>query len=332
VVFPGVAPVHGRFYQNTIGGPAATTAAVNFLTTGQVPAATRTGFSDNHDSNLRNQYSHQASAQITQEIGGGLALSASYLFLRAEDVPLTGPNLNAVQTGVLPTGKPIYAGRRFPPSELGDFFVVANRGWSKYHGGTFELQKRFGGSLGFHASYTLSRTRSNGDSVANLADFSEGPNTSLEEALSRQHVAHRFTLSFVGRVPAGVPLLRDFKFSSLVSLESGRYYTVFAGRDANGDGNPNSDRAGLLGRNTLRGPAYASVDVRVAREFPLGGKVRAELSLDAFNVFDRLNVKDLNTNYGGFDLNVPPNPLLAYGTPRDVFNPRQVQLGAKLRF
>jgi len=330
LVFPGVAAVRGRFYQNTIGGPAATTAAVNFLTTGQVPPATRTGFSDNQDSNLTNQYSHQASAQISHEVAKGLGVSASYLFLRAKDVPLTGANLNAVQTGVLPTGKPIYAGRRFP--ELGDFFVVANRGWSTYHGATFEVQRPFSGNLGFHASYTLSRTRSNGDSVANLADFWEGPESSLEVALSRQHVAHRFTLSFVGRVPRGVAVLRNFKFSSLVSLESGRYYTVFAGRDANRDGNPNSDRAGLLGRNTLQGPAYASVDVRIAREFPLGGKVRAELSLDAFNVFNRLNVRDLNTNYGGFDLSAPPNPLLAYGTPRDVFNPRQLQLGAKLRF
>jgi len=330
VVFPGVAPVHGRFYQNTIGGAAATTAAVNFLTTGQLPPATRTGFSDNMDANLVNPYSHQASVQVSQEVGSGFAVSASYLFLKAESVPLTGPNVNAFQTGVLSTGKPIVAGRRFP--ELGDFFVISNTGWSTHHGGTFELEKRFSGSIGVHASYTFSRTRSNGDSVANLADFSEGLDTSLEETLSRQHVAHRFTLSFIGAVPRGMAVLHDFRLSSLVSLESGRYFTIFAGRDANGDGNPNSDRPGNLGRNTLQGPAYASVDIRISRDFGLGGKTRGEVSVDVFNLFDRVNVKDLNTNWGGFDLSVPPDPLLAYGTPRDVFNPRQVQLGVKVRF
>ena len=168
--------------------------------------------------------------------------------------------------------------------------------------------------------------------MANLADFSEGLDTSLEEALSRQHVAHRFTLSFIGAVPRHVAVLHDFKLSSLVSLESGRYFTIFAGRDANGDGNPNSDRVGLLGRNTLQGPAYATVDIRISRDFGLGGRTRGEVSVDIFNLFDRVNVKDLNTNYGGFDPSVPPNPLLAYGTPRDAFNPRQVQLGVKLRF
>jgi hypothetical protein len=117
-----------------------------------------------------------------------------------------------------------------------------------------------------------------------------------------------------------------------MSLESSRYFTVFAGRDANGDGNPNSDRAGLLDRNTLHGPAYASVDIRIAREFGLGSGARLELSLDLFNLLNRVNVKDLNTNFGGFDLTIPPSPLLAYGTPRDVFNPRQLQLGAKMRF
>ena len=53
--------------------------------------------------------------------------------------------------------------------------------------------------------------------------------------------------------------------------------------------------------NTLKGPHYASVDLRVAREFGIGGNVRAELSLDVFNVLNRVNVKDLYTNYGGID-------------------------------
>jgi hypothetical protein len=194
VVFPSVARVHGRFNQNTIGGAAATTAAMNFMATGQLPVAPAiaTGFSDNMDADLRNQYSHQTSVEVSQEVGPGLAVSASYLFLDARAVPITGPNLNAVETGELPTGKPIIGGRRF--IELGDFFVVANRGWSTYHGATFEIEKRFQGNVGFHASYTVSRTRSNGDSVANLADFSEGLDRSREEGLSRQHVPHRFTV------------------------------------------------------------------------------------------------------------------------------------------
>ncbi len=328
LLFPTVAPIRGRFYQNTSGGPGAPPAAVTFLTTGQVPAPTRTGLADNMDGNLVNPFSHQASFQVSQAVGG-VALSASYLFVGARDVPIHGANLNAVQTGVLPTGKPIVAGRRY--ADLGDFFVTTNQGFSTYHGATFEIEKRFARGLGFHASYTLSRSRSNGDSVANLADVWEGDGRN-EVAFSRQHVPHRFTLSFMGQVPEDVAVLGDFKFSSLVSFESGRRFTQFAGRDANADGNPNSDRVGLVGRNTIIGPTYASVDVRVARDFPLGARVRGEVSVDVFNLLDRENVKDLNTNWGSENPATAPNPLLGYLTPRDVFNPRQAQIGLKVRF
>jgi hypothetical protein len=87
---------------------------------------------------------------------------------------------------------------------------------------------------------------------------------------------------------------------------------------------------GLDDRNTLQGPAYASVDLRVARDFVLGDRVRAEVSVDFFNLFDRTNVRDLNTVWGSFDPSATPIP--SYNTIRDVFNPFQMQLGFKLRF
>jgi hypothetical protein len=137
-------------------------------------------------------------------------------------------------------------------------------------------------------------------------------------------------MSFMSEVPKDVAVLGRLKFAALVTLESGRFFTVFAGADANGDGNPNSDRHGLLGRNTLEGPGYRSVDVRLAREFPVGGRARAEVSVDVFNVFDRTNIRDLNTVWGSFNPAVPP--IASFNTPRDVFNPRQAQVGLKVRF
>jgi Carboxypeptidase regulatory-like domain/TonB dependent receptor len=329
-LFPGVAPVRGRFFQNTVGGPAAPVAALAFLTNGVVPAATGTGLADNMDGYMKNPYSHQASAQVSQAIGG-VAVSASYLYVGAREVPIHGSNLNAVQTGTTASGKPSYAGGRRDPA-LGDFFVTTNQGFSTYHGGTLEVARRFDGRVGFHASYTYSRSRSRSDSVANLADLWQGPDGSAEDAFSRQHVPHRFTLSFLSQVPRDVPVLGELKLSFLVSSEGGRRFTQYAGSDANGDGNPNSDRTGLVGRNTIEGPSYTSVDVRVAREFPLGMRVRGEVSVDAFNLFNKENVKDLNTNFGSDNPNATPNPLLGYLTPRALFNPFQMQIGLRVRF
>ena len=123
------------------------------------------------------------------------------------------------------------------------------------------------------------------------------------------------------------------RISGLLSLESGRPFNIFAGRDFNLDGNPNSDRPGLIGRNVYEGPGYASADVQISREFPFGGAARLELLLDVFNLFNRLNVKDINTVWGSIDYpGTPPPPQLGFGSPRDVFNPRQMQFAAKLRF
>jgi hypothetical protein len=328
ILFPSVARIRGRFRQTTVGGPGAPPAAVTFLTTGHTPLTGTTSLTDNVSGELDNPYSIQASLQYSRELGAGLALSASYLFVQARGLLGHGGNLNAVQTGTQVTGEPIVAGRRFP--ELGNFHVTDNIGRSTYHGGTIELRRPMSHGVGFTASYTRSRARANVESITNLGDFPELLSLEAEESLSRQHVAHRGTFSFMSEVPRNVAVLGGTRFAALVTASSGRFFTVFVGADANGDGNPNADRVGTLGKNTLEGPGYASVDVRLAREISLGARAKAEVSVDVFNLFNRVNVKDLNTVWGDADPNVAPIP--SFNTPREVFNPRQAQIGLRLRF
>jgi len=238
--------------------------------------------------------------------------------------------LNGLRTGTQPSGEPIFGTRRFP--ELGDLFVFDNGGYSIYNGGSFEVQKGFARGFSFHSSYTYSQTISNTESVAAVNDFPENPERNLERALSRQHARHRYTMAFVSQIPQNVPVLGDFKFSSILTAQSARFFTVFAGSDANGDGNPTSDRPGMLGRNTLEGPGFASFDLRVARQIRFNERTSLEFSADFFNLSNRVNVTDLNTLYGGNDLNLPPSPILGFGTPRDVANPFQFQYGVKFKF
>jgi hypothetical protein len=151
-------------------------------------------------------------------------------------------NLNAVATSAPPpspmdppgsalaSGKQYFGRRTY--SDLGDIFYLTNQGDSAYHSGTLEVERRFGLGFGIHGSYTFSKTMSDGgvDTLTSLGDFPEAPGLD-ERALSRQHLAPRFTLSFL---------------------------------------------------------------------------------------------------YGRSDLNVAP--VAGFGTPRDVFNPRQIQIGFKLKF
>jgi hypothetical protein len=359
VVFPGVAPIRGRFIQPTLGGPVAATmttcrpggptitttsaaqlATCVFTSTGRVPTPPvvggiiNPGFRDNRSGRMRTPYSEQASLEISHELGGSVAVSVSYLYVRGLKLGAHTGILNGVQTGTTTFGKPVFAraagGRRF--LELGDFYVNDDIGFSIYHGGTFEIEKRFSRGFSIHSSYTFSKSINNSESVANLADLPEGPDITPERAVSRQNVPHRYTLAFVSEIPQNVPALRHFKFSSLLSAQARRRFNVFAGSDANGDGNPLSDRPGTLGRNTLKGDDFVTLDLRVARPIRFSERVSAEFSADFFNLFNRINITDLNTVYGGIDLRLPPNPLLGFGSPRDASNPFQVQYGVKLRF
>jgi outer membrane receptor protein involved in Fe transport len=370
VVFPGVAPIRGLFIQPTVaGGPSISTpttcrpggptinatsaaqlATCIFTTTGAVPAAPvangliNPGFRDNKGGSLRTPYSEQASLEISHELGGGVAVTVGYIYVHGLKLPAHTGLLNGVQTGtlingvvvqgVVPGGKPVFdrtrGGRQF--LELGDFYVTDDIGFSIHHGGTFEIEKRFSRGFSFHGSYTFSKTINNAESVANLADLPEGPSIGTERAVSRQTVPHRFTLVFVSQIPERTAILGKFKFSSLLSAQSGRRFNIFAGQDANADGNPLSDRPGNLGRNTLEGPGFASFDMRVAREFRLNDRVTAEFSADFFNLFNRVNITDLNTVYGALTLDAQPSQILGFNTPRDASNPFQFQYGLKIRF
>jgi hypothetical protein len=52
----------------------------------------------------------------------------------------------------------------------------------------------------------------------------------------------------------------------------------------------------------------------------MSGRARLDVSVDFFNLFNRVNVKDVNTVWGGIDINVPAAAQFGFGTARDVFN------------
>jgi Carboxypeptidase regulatory-like domain/TonB dependent receptor-like, beta-barrel len=389
--YSGLAPILGRF-PDAIQPPilSLTTpqqSTVNFVTTGQAPCLLPLGvflsppgppnfdgcppgtppvvfpaFGDNLASNLKIPYTEQASLKISHEIGGGFAVSASYLYVHAIHQDAISGNLNATQIGVVdngagnsPQGKACYGvaivggvcegptNARF--LNLGALFYVEDTGgMSVYNGGTAEIEKRFSHGFSLHGSYTFERTISNYESVANLADFPQSQNRSLERAVSRQTVPQRFTFDFVSVVPKGVPVLHDFKFSTLIDTQSGQFYNIFAGIDTNGDTNSLNDRPGTLGRDTLRGPNIVSWDARVARDVHFTEHLTGEFTFDLFNVTNRVNVSDLNTVC---ECDLPAasfspaslastigslNPLFGFNTPRQTLNPFQFQYGFKLRF
>src|SRR5262249_29823562 len=104
-------------------------------------------------------------------------------------------------------------------------------------------------------------------------------------------IRHRFNL--LGAVKAG----RFFNLGMAMSLNTGAPYTLTTGRDDNRDSLTN-DRPAGASRNTLEGPGYAQLDLRLARDLFLSRNKKDKgpmvtMALDAFNVTNRVN-------YAGF--------------------------------
>lgn len=94
-------------------------------------------------------------------------------------------------------------------------------------------------------------------------------------------------------------------------------YSAEAGSDI---GKSESYDGKLLGAEL---PDFNRLDVTLAYDIPVTGRVLARLQLDVFNVFDETNFEDLGSDRVG-----TPTFLV----PSSAFNPREYQLGVKLEF
>jgi len=85
---------------------------------------------------------------------------------------------------------------------------------------------------------------------------------------------------------------------------------------------PAAGTSGNLPRNAHRGPRFKDVSLSLSKKFVLGGTFNAEVRLDAFNVFDTMNLGDpagdLNSNN--------------FGKSTSQLATRAMQFGVRLRF
>jgi outer membrane receptor protein involved in Fe transport len=384
-------------------------AAANLVLTGNVPAQFITGPCPpsctagagmvQHNSKI--PYSEQANLEIDREIGHGLTVSAGYLWVAAHHlvradnlnvcppfgapadttVPTITPGIpNCLPTPAPPAGWPVgkaYFGAAGVPgggaaySNAGLLYSTDNTGNSVYNGLTLQVTERAGQYFSLNANYTFSHTLDDGTFTTFVSTPQDLYNRGLERANSNQDVRQRFVTNFTGTTPIH-SILRNFSMSSIVTLQTGRPFTMFVGFDANGDTNPVTDRVGNLGRNTYYGDPLYSWDLRISRYFQLRERLRLDLMLDAFDLLNRPNVDEVTSVYGAavicggtatprnyrdkatietqqqaiaFDdgtggptcpnlspVPSPPVPNALFGAPRTMLNPRQFQFGAKFAF
>jgi carboxypeptidase family protein len=306
--------------------------------------------------NYRNPTTYQTSFGVQRDLGAGFSLELNYLFTRGLHIARnrdinqfrqTGTGINAA------TGKPCFI--RFPgapsltnncPGAASDFLaptrfqdnVYETTANSFYHGFTSQVQKRFARNFSLNAHYTFSKSI---DEVTDFnSDFSaQNPlNLRLDRALSSFDQRHRFVASGVIQSPFGNPIARDWLLAPIIVAQSGRPFNLLLGFDANNDGRSQSDRPGQAGRNTGRGEAFYSFDMRLARRFFVKESRFLEVTVEGFNLFNRTNFQGINNVVGltpltDFDLSgrADQKPTVPLGFT-SASDPRQLQFGVRLNF
>jgi len=304
------------------------------------------------DRNLREPYSEQSSLEINREVGKGFAVSLEYLWVVGHKLvrPIdlnVGPPVGT-EVG---TGKDIYAFGLLEPSieappggspgTDGIFYYTDSTGNSNYNGFIAQVMEQQGKYFRIDANYTFSKTIDNGTFTTFVSTPQSNYQRNLERALSNQDVRQRFVANFIADAPDH-SFARFFEFTSIVTVQSPRPFTLFVGFDANNDGNPVTDRVGSSARNTYLGGDLRAWDLRLSRIIHVTESARLNLAFDAFNVLNRANIDEVNSVYGAPDfigavphryldgVTSPANPF--FGTPRTAFNPRQLQASAKFSF
>lgn len=304
---------------------------------------------------------HMADVGVERQVGSDISVSASYLFSRGTKLPtfidrnLPAPTAEAVYilNGQQVGSTPFYRGTR-PDANIGSAIEVVSDVESTYHGLVLQANKRFTRGLLFNVNYTLSKAEDTGQNsttfISNFMTVFDPNNLAAEEGTSNFDRRHRFVASFhyapeylfgfqVGGVftgESGLPL--DATIGSGGITGTGAVLTTAS----NGAGG--SFRAPFEIRNAYRQTGRKTFDLRVSRDFPLGGRARLQALIEAFNVFNTTNYTNFsNTRYrvasSAYDaatnrVTINLNEDAGFATPsaasNTLFGPRDMQVGLKL--
>lgn len=168
---------------------------------------------------------------------------------------------------------------------------------------------------------------SNLNPVPKAGTFYNGAN--IDKGPSDLALNHTFLAHGIWELPW------KFEIAGILRAQSGFHYGVGpfeGGSDFDGDGLFNGEglnfagQGALYARNSQTGPAFINTDMRVAKRFNIGERVKAQVLFEMFNLLNRNNAAAVN----GLEptcANDPPNISPLGPQPCNVFQPQGSQLG-----
>jgi len=271
--------------------------------------------------------STQASVQVEHQLAHGIYASAAYLALRGSNI-IMSRNINAPTLSAADAARLGVPNLGRPNPAFGNISDFESIGRSQYDGVTLSL-RTFSARWGdLRASYTVGRSY---DDAGNAFFSAPQDNNDVPADWGPSDNDQRQRVVLSGAIDPGQvmgsahPAVRGWALSWVYAYSSAPPFNVQTGGDRNNDTNVN-DRPPGIGRNSERGFDSSTLDIRFGRRFD-AGRASIELSVDAFNVLNRVNFLIPNNTFGTGTV-----PLPAFGRPTAAGDPRQIQFGMRVSF
>ncbi len=211
--------------------------------------------------------------------------------------------------------------------------MYTNDGHSMYRAVVFSVNGNVRQNDLLTASLTLASKKNISDDFSPdlISGYPSDPaNIGAEYGRARGSERYRIVVSSIIHLPWTMAIAPIYEYGS------GQPWTQRLGYDFNGDGKM-ADRAAGVGRNTMNGPVYRQLSLRLTKDIPVSGYGSMQVIAEAFNV----------TNVKNYDVNSVSNALYLAGptlaNPKAAYVPnanygkfsatlpaREIQLG--LRF
>jgi hypothetical protein len=315
--------------------------------------------------NLSSPVTYNYTATLERKLGKDLVASVGYSGSRSDNLIEGGGQETATSYG---TDINRFAGdliqnngtlTRLNPS-FGAITYAQNGAIGRYNALIAATRGRFGRHGYFSASYTRSSSKDDSQIYPTFTNIQQYYGPSYWDAPNRLSVALSYDLpgmnsgkGLLGRVSNG------WSISDVTILQSGTPFVVYTNASYQGGGDYNADgfnydfpsvtnysqatsRHGYLsgifssGQFTpptpgtegneapyrFREPGYANTDISIAKNTKIVESVGFQVRFDFFNVFNRPNLNSV-------DANLPDG---SFGKATGQYNPRWIQLGAKISF
>jgi len=291
----------------------------------------------------------QANAQVERAFARDFTGSVGVIYAKGAHLPVV-TNINPINPiGTLGDGRPIYNTTANRSTRLDPRFnliqEVQSIGDSTFKSMTLQMSKRFKRGLSFNVQYSLGKGLDNTPLLTQLtvqaeAGRSDPSNLERDRGPNPLDMRHNFTgnVVYVSENHSSNAFVRQLlngnQIGLLLQFNSGLPVNEPANRELNGDG-VGSDRPLGVARNPLYLPVRKNVDLRYTRWIPIHGSSRAEFIAELKNLFNTVQMSNINTTIAVDTLGNPLAPI-----PTDPFlfvNPsgyeqRKLQLGFRFRF